>query len=133
MNPLDPGMLYVQTANVLGWDLEFQIKSRNREQGRRNGKKTILCRNGPQKLHLNSVDFSKNRCDITRFVKGAYCGKKILCALKIITKCLNLYLFLNHFVFFTKSLFFLCIVLLWLIQLSLQHIGTRVKYPLVKK
>src|SRR4028118_440986 len=91
VNPLDPAMLSVQTANVWAWDLESPIKSRNREQGRRNGKKTILCRNGSQKLHLNSVDFSKNRCDITRFVKGAYCGKKILCALKIITKCLNLY------------------------------------------
>jgi hypothetical protein len=61
-------MLSVQTANVLGWDLEFQIKSRNRELGRRNGKKTILGRNGSQKLHLNSVEFSKNRCDITRCV-----------------------------------------------------------------
>ena len=30
VNPLDPAMLSVQTANVLGWDLEFQIKSRNR-------------------------------------------------------------------------------------------------------
>jgi ribosomal protein L2 len=80
-------MLSVQTANVLGWDLESPIKSRNREQGRRNGKKTILFRNGPQKLHLNSVDFSKNRCDITRCVKRCECGRKILCALEIITKC----------------------------------------------
>jgi hypothetical protein len=69
-------MLSVQTANVLGWDLEFQIKSRNREQGRRNGKKTILFRNEPQKLHLNSVDFSKNRCDITRFVKRGVLWEK---------------------------------------------------------
>jgi len=69
VNPLNPAMLSVQTANVLGWDLGFQIKSRNREQGRRNGKKTILYRNGVQKLHLNSVDFSKNRCDIKRCVK----------------------------------------------------------------
>ncbi len=59
VNPLDPAMLSVQTAHALGWDLESPIKSRNREQGRRNGKKTILCRNGPQKLHLNSVDFKK--------------------------------------------------------------------------
>jgi ribosomal protein L2 len=80
-------MLSVQTANVLAWDLESLIKSRNREQGRRNGKKTILFRNGPQKLHFNSVDFSKNRCDITRCVKRCDCGRKILCALKIITKC----------------------------------------------
>lgn len=43
VNPLDPPMLSVQTANVLGWDLELPIESRNREQGRRNGKKTILC------------------------------------------------------------------------------------------
>jgi hypothetical protein len=69
-------MLSVQTANVLGWDLEFQIKSRNREQGRRNGKKTILFRNGSQKLHLNSVDFLKNRCDITRFVKRCVLWEK---------------------------------------------------------
>ena len=76
VNPLDPAMLSVQTANVWGWDLEFQIKSRNREQGRRNGKKTILCRNGSQKLHLNSVDFSKNRCDFTSFVKRCVLWEK---------------------------------------------------------
>jgi len=70
VNSLDLAMLSVQIANVLAWDLESPIKSRNREQGRRNGKKTILCRNGPQKWHLNSVDFSKNRCDTTR------CGKR---------------------------------------------------------
>ncbi|NQE32706.1 hypothetical protein E5S67_00422 [Microcoleus sp. IPMA8] len=27
-------MVPVQTANVLGWDLDSHIKSRNREQGR---------------------------------------------------------------------------------------------------
>jgi hypothetical protein len=69
-------MLSVLTANVLGWDLEFQIKSRNREQGRRNGKKTILFRNGSQKLHLNIVGFLKNRCDITRFVKRCVLWEK---------------------------------------------------------
>jgi len=69
LNPLDPAMLSVQTANVWAWDLQSRIESRNREQGRRNGKKTILFRKGPHKLHLNSVDFSKNRCDITRCVK----------------------------------------------------------------
>ena len=74
---------------------------------------------------------NSQKTDVT--LQGAYCGRKILCALKIITECLKLYLFLNHFVLFTQSLFFLCRVLLWLIQLSLQHIGTRVKYPLVKK
>jgi len=66
-------------------------------------------------------------------LQGAYFGRKILCALKIITKCLNLYLFLNHFVFFTKSLFFDFRVLLLLLLPSLQHFTTRVKYPLVKK
>ena len=76
LNPLDPAMLSVQTANVWAWDLQSRIESRNREQGRRNGKKTILCRNGPQKLHLNSVDFSKNRCDITRFVKSCVLWEK---------------------------------------------------------
>jgi hypothetical protein len=30
-------MLSVETANVLGWDLDSQIKSTNREQGRGNG------------------------------------------------------------------------------------------------
>ena len=69
LNPLDPAMISVQTAHVWAWDLQSRIESRNREQGRRNGKKTILFRNEPQKLHLNSVDFSKNRCDITRCVK----------------------------------------------------------------
>jgi len=37
VNPLDPAMLSVQTANVLAWDLESPLKSRNREQGTRNG------------------------------------------------------------------------------------------------
>lgn len=39
-------------------------------------RKTILCRNGPQKLHLNSVEFSKNRCDITRCVKRCVLWEK---------------------------------------------------------
>ena len=59
--------------------------------------------------------------------------KKILCALKIITECLNLYLFLKHFVSFTKSLFFDFRVLLLLLLPRLQQFTTRVKYPLVKK
>jgi CheY-like chemotaxis protein len=67
LNPLDIAMLHVETANVLGWDLDSGIKSRNREQGTEGtgNRKTILCRNGDQKLHLNSVEFSKNKCDIT--------------------------------------------------------------------
>ena len=36
LNALDIAMLHVETANVLGWDLDSQIKSRNREQGRGN-------------------------------------------------------------------------------------------------
>ena len=74
---------------------------------------------------------NSQKTDVT--LQGAYFGIKILCALKIITKCLNLYLFLNHFVFFTKSLFFDFRVLLLLLLPSLQHFTTRVKYPLVKK
>ena len=66
-------------------------------------------------------------------LQGAYCGIKILCALKIITECLNLYLFLKHFVSFTKSLFFDFRVLLLLLLPRLQQFTTRVKYPLVKK
>jgi hypothetical protein len=58
---------------------------------------------------------------------------KILCALKIITECLKLYLFLKHFVSFTKSLFFDFRVLLLLLLPRLQQFTTRVKYPLVKK
>jgi CheY-like chemotaxis protein len=36
LNPLDIAMLHVETANVLGWDLDSGIKSRNREQGTEN-------------------------------------------------------------------------------------------------
>lgn len=33
VNPLDIAMLHVETANVLGWDLDSQIQSRNRAEG----------------------------------------------------------------------------------------------------
>jgi CheY-like chemotaxis protein len=36
LNALDIAMLHVETANVLGWDLDSGLKSRNREQGRGN-------------------------------------------------------------------------------------------------
>jgi len=36
LNPLDIAMLYVETANVLGWDLDSGIKSRDRAEGRGN-------------------------------------------------------------------------------------------------
>ena len=36
LNPLDIAMLYVETANVLGWDLDSGIESRDREEGRGN-------------------------------------------------------------------------------------------------
>ena len=32
VNPFDIALLHVETANVLGWDLDSQIQSRNREQ-----------------------------------------------------------------------------------------------------
>ena len=106
LNPLGPAMLSVQTANVLGWDLQSRIESRNREQGRRNEKKTILCRNGSQKLHLNSVDFSPNRCDITRCVKRCVLWDKNFSALLRLLQNVESCIFSLTILYYLPNLYF---------------------------
>lgn len=60
-------------------------------------------------------------------------GEKFSALLRLLQNVESCIFSLTILYYLPNLYFFLCMVLLWLIQLSLQHIGTRVKYPLVKK